>query len=301
MSTIDLSQLPPPTILEMPKFKDLVAQRLAELQGLDPDFNAILPSDPAYKLLQILVYREMVNVARFNSGILAVLLAYAKGADLDQLGANFDVARRVNTPADDTTIPPTPAVMEDDDSYRHLIRLHWYAINTAGSIYAYEYLALSNDGTVADAKAYGPQESSDIEPGRVEVYLLNSDGTGAATDDQVASAGSYLSGDYKRPLTDYVTVYSADIVEYDVVATLVIGTGPDATTVIAAAQKAVQRYADSVHKIGALMSRAGIIRACKQPGVEDVVLDSPPENITMAKGQASYCNSITLNTEDSQA
>ncbi|ECG8590755.1 baseplate assembly protein [Salmonella enterica subsp. salamae] len=284
----------------MPKFKDQVSRRLMELQGLDPDFNALVESDPAVKLLEILVYREMINVSRFNSGILAVLLAYAKGADLDQLGANFDVPRRTITPEDDTTIPPTPAVMEDDDSYRHLIRLHWYAINTAGSIYAYEYLALSNDGTVADAKAYGPQESADINPGCVEVYLLNSDGSGAATDEQVNSAATFLSGDYVRPLTDYVTVKSADIVNYDVAATLVIGTGPDADTVIDAARKAVQRYADSVHKIGALMSRSGIIRACKQPGVEDVVLDSPPENIVMGKGQASYCNSITLTPEDSQ-
>ncbi|MFQ3396532.1 baseplate assembly protein, partial [Enterobacter mori] len=75
-------------------------------------------SDPAMKLLEIIVYREMVSISRFNSGVLAVLLAYAKGADLDQLGANFDVARQVVTPADETTIPPTEAVMEDDDSYR---------------------------------------------------------------------------------------------------------------------------------------------------------------------------------------
>lgn len=300
MSIIDLSQLPPPQILEMPSFQDLLAQRVAELQGLDPDFTALLQSDPAIKLLQILVYREMINISRFNSGVLAVLLAYARGTDLDQIGANFDVARRVKTPADDTTIPPTPTVMEDDDSYRHLIQKRWYAINTAGAGFAYEYLAMSNDGTIADAKAYGPQESSDIEPGCVEVYLLNSDGSGAATNDQVNGASQYLSGDYVRPLTDYVTVKSAEIVNYDVVATLVTGTGPDADTVVADAKAAVQRYADSIHKIGAMMSISGIIRALKQPGVEDVILTSPAANITMKKGQTSYLVSITLTTEASE-
>ncbi|EKS7429270.1 hypothetical protein [Enterobacter cloacae complex sp. I2] len=51
------------------------------------------------KLLEILIYREMVNIARFNSGVLATLLVYAKGADLDRLGANYDVVRQVVTPA----------------------------------------------------------------------------------------------------------------------------------------------------------------------------------------------------------
>ena len=36
----DLSQLAPPQIVEMPAFKDLKEQRLAELQALDPEFNA---------------------------------------------------------------------------------------------------------------------------------------------------------------------------------------------------------------------------------------------------------------------
>lgn len=300
MSVIDLSQLAPPSIIEMPMFKDLKAQRLAELQGLDSDFDALLESDPAIKLLEISVYREMVNVARFNSGVLAVLVAYAKGADLDQFGANFEVARQTVTPADNTTIPPTAAVMESDDRYRMRIRSHWYAINSAGSIYAYQYFVLTGDSSVADAVAYGPQESSDISPGCVEVYLLSNDGSGAATDDQLSTALATLTSDYVRPLTDYVTTHSATVVSYDVVATLVMGTGPDADTVVSAATAAVQEYADSVHKIGVLMSVSGIIRALKQPGVEDVILSSPAANLVMGKGQASFLNSITITTEASE-
>ena len=297
MTIIDLSQLAPPSIIEMPQFKDLKAQRLAELQALDPDYNALVESDPAMKLVENSVYREMVNIARFNSGVLAVLVAYAKGADLDQLGANFDVSRLVVTPADDTTIPPTPAVMESDERDRHRIRLHWYVVNTAGSIYAYEYFAMTADAAILDARAYGPQESSDISPGCVEVYLLSDTDPGTASDTQLSNVAATLTGDYVRPLTDYVSVYSADIVNFDVEATLVMGSGPDADTVVADAQAAVQRYADSVHKIGSLMSTAGIIRALKQPGVEDVILTSPTANLTMAKGQASYLASVTLTTE----
>lgn len=297
MSIIDLSQLPPPAVVEMPKFQDLKAQRLAELQGLDPTFNALVESDPAIKLLEILVYREMVNVARTNSGVLAVLLAYARGADLDQLGANLDVFRLTITPADNTTIPPTPAVLESDEAFRQRIRLSWYARNTAGSTQAYQYFALSADGTVGDARAYGPHDSSDILPGHVEVYVLSTEGDGTAPQSLLDLVDASLNYDFVRPLTDYVQVKPAAIVNYQVSAKLLIGTGPDANTVQEASRRAMQLYADSAHKIGAPVSLAGVYRALKQPGVVDVVLTTPTATLTTGKGAAPYCTAITLTTE----
>lgn len=297
MNTIDLSAIPPPAVVEMPQFKTLKAQRLAELQLLDPTFNALVESDPAIKLLEILVYREMVNVARFNAGVWAVLLAYAKGADLDQLGENYDVYRQERTPADDTTIPPTPAVMEDDERFRKRIRLSWYARNTAGAIEAYEYFALTADPTVADARAYGPQESSDIPPGEVHVYILSADGDGTPTDALLQTVYDALSPDDVRPLTDYVSVLAAEIIPYSVAATLEIADGPDAAPIQEHAVNAMQRYADEVHKIEADVSIAGVYRALKQPGVDDVLLNSPTATIPVGIGQASYCTAIDIDTE----
>ncbi|MDY3572309.1 baseplate J/gp47 family protein [Enterobacter hormaechei] len=293
---IDLSQLPPPSVLETPAFKDLLAQRLAELQGLDPVFNALVESDPAMKLLEISCYREIVNIARTNSGVLAVLLAYAKDADLDQLGANFDVYRLTIVPADNTTIPPAEGVMEKDDAFRLRIRLSWYARNTAGSVQAYEYFALSADGAVLDAKAYGPQEETSISPGHVEVYVLSNEGEGIPDQTLLDTVAGDLSADFTRPLTDYVVVKAATIVEYAVTATLMTGSGPDAQTVMEAAKNAMQRYADSVHRIGVPMSIAGVYRALKQPGVEDVRLDEPLDTINTGTGEATYCTAITLTT-----
>lgn len=294
MSTIDLSQLPPPTIIEMPKFQDLKSQRLAELQGLDSDFDALLESDPAIKLLEILVYREMVNVARFNSGILAVLLAYAKGADLDQLGANFDVERLTVTPADDTTIPPTPAVMESDDEYRARIRLSWYARNTAGAVQAYEYFSLSADSSVLDAKAYGPPTT---QPGYVDVYIINRTGDGTPDQALIDTVNAALSADFTRPLTDFVTVKAPAVIDYQITATLIISTGPDADTVVNAAKKAAQAYADSVHKIGVSVSIAGVYKALKQAGVDDVLLTVPSASVAIAYGEVSFCTAITLTVQ----
>lgn len=300
MSTIDLSLLPPPAIIEEPKFKDLKAQRLAELQMLDPQFNAMLESDPAMKLLEVSVYREMVNIGRFDAGVWAVLLAYAKGADLDQLGANFDVARFIRKPADSTTIPPTPAEMESDDSYRHRIQLSWYARNTAGSIEAYRYFALSADSSVLDAVPYGPQEwTGTVSDGHVWVYVLSNTGDGTPDQPLLDTVNAALNAEFVRPLTDYVTVKSPAITNYQITATLKVGKGPDAETVKQAALDAAQRYADSVHRIGAIVSLAGIYRALKQPGVDDVILTSPTATITPGNGSAAYCTAITLTVDQS--
>lgn len=295
MNTIDLSQLPAPAVLEMPLFKALKAQRLAELQGLDSTFNALLESDPAIKLLEILVYREMVNVARFNSGVLAVLLAYAKGADLDQLGANFDVARQVVTPADNTTIPPVAAVMEDDDSYRQRIRLSWYARNTAGSREAYEYYARDVGSSVLDARAYGPPNT---DPGYVDVYVLSAEGEGTPSAELLASVEEALSPEDVRPLTDYVTVKAPEIIRYSVDATLVISTGPDTDTVMAAAKAALETYTASVHTIETDVSLAGIYAALKQAGVDDVILRSPTATLAVGVGQAAWCEGVTISTQE---
>lgn len=302
MTVIDLSQLPPPSIIEMPAFKDLRAQRLAELQGLDPDFNALLESDPALKLLDILCYREMMNVARFNAGIWAVLLAYAKGSNLDQLGANYDVYRLTITPEDDTTIPPTPAVMESDDAFRRRIRLSWYAHNTAGSKEAYEYFALSADSTVLDACAYGPQEwEGTVSPGEVWVYVLSNAGDGTPDQTLLDVVNAALSSEFTRPLTDYVSVKAPTIVNYAITATLSVGRGPDADTVRQAAIDAAQQYADDTHKIGALVSLSGVYKALKQAGVDDVALTSPTENINPGNGAVSFCTGITLTVDQSDS
>ncbi|WNP36392.1 baseplate J/gp47 family protein [Enterobacter kobei] len=295
MNTIDLSQLPPPAVLEMPLFKEQKALRLAELQGLDSTFNALLESEPAMKLLEILVYREMVNIARFNSGVLATLLAYAKGDDLDQIGANFDVARQVVTPADDSTIPPTEAVMEDDESYRQRIRLSWYARNTAGAREAYEYYARGVGSVVLDAHAYGPP---DTEPGYVDVYVLSAEGDGTPSADLLAAVNDALSPEDVRPLTDFVTVKAPEIIRYSVDATLVISTGPDTDAVVTAAKEGLASYTASVHKIETDVSIAGIYAALKQAGVDDVILRSPAATLAVGVGQAAWCESVTLSTQE---
>ena len=79
VKTIDMSLLPPPAFVKTPLFSDVKSNLLSELQILYPQFNALLESDPAVKLLEIVAYREIIITARVSQGMLAVLLAFAKG------------------------------------------------------------------------------------------------------------------------------------------------------------------------------------------------------------------------------
>jgi len=175
VKTIDMSLLPPPDFVITPLFSETKSQLIKELQELDTDFNALLESDPAMKLLEIVAYRVIINTARVNQGMLAVLLAFAKGNDLTQLGANLDCERLLITPADADAVPPIAAVYESDDEYRHRIQLSWYARNTAGSTNAYNFLARTCDSDVLSAQAYGPPVT---QPGYVDLYVLSRTGTG---------------------------------------------------------------------------------------------------------------------------
>lgn len=67
------------------------------------------------------------------------MLACAAGNDLDVIGANYNTTRLIITPADDSTIPPTPAVMESDTDYRLRIQQAFEGLSVAGSVGAYQY------------------------------------------------------------------------------------------------------------------------------------------------------------------
>ena len=110
-TTIDLSTLPPPSVVETLDFEAILAAMLADLQARDPAFTALVESDPAYKILEVCAYRELLIRQRVNDAARATMLAYATGADLEQIGALFGVTRLTITEADEEAVPPVPAVM----------------------------------------------------------------------------------------------------------------------------------------------------------------------------------------------
>ena len=285
---IDLSTLTAPNVVEALDFETIFSAMLADLQARDPSFTALVESDPAYKILEVAAYREVLMRQRVNDAARATMLAYALGADLDQIGALFGVPRLVITPANPSAVPPVAAVMESDADFRRRIQLALEGFSTAGPEGAYVFHALGASRDVLDASATSPS------PGQVLISVLSRTGNGAASAGLIAAVNTALNADNVRPLTDSVTVQSATIVNYTVTASIYTYPGPDSAAVMAAANAALTEYIDSMHRIGKDVTRSGIFAALHQPGVQRVNLTAPSSDVTISATQASWCTAKTI-------
>lgn len=99
-TAIDLSKLPAPTIVEPLEFDQLVLEILADLIARDPVFEGLVPTDPMYKLIEVVAFRELLLRQRVNEAAKGVMLSYAQGSDLDQIAARYGV-QRIEFSADD--------------------------------------------------------------------------------------------------------------------------------------------------------------------------------------------------------
>jgi phage-related baseplate assembly protein len=281
MSAIDLSTLAAPTIVEVKTFDTILSEMLDDLATRAPTLE-ISAADPAYKILEVAAYREMLIRQEAQDGGKQVMLAYATGANLDQLGANYDCVRLTD---------------ELDADYRSRIALSLEAIATAGSANGYRYHTLSVAG-VADCSVAGHTEDADIPPGTVVVTVLADPSaespTGTPDDDLLVSVEAVLNAEDVRPLTDTVVVQGPSVKIYFIVATLYFYPGPDAATVLATAQTAVEAYVESCTKVGYDIALSGIYAALHRPGVARVTLTSPSANVTVDYDEVAYCPSISL-------
>lgn len=285
---IDLSTLPAPDVIEELSFETIFSAMLADLQARDPAFSALVESDPAYKILEVAAYRELLVRQRVNDAARAVMIAYATGADLDQLGALLGVARFELEPGDPEAVPPIAPTMESDTEFRRRIQLSLEGFSVAGPRGAYIFHGLSADPNVLDISATSPT------PGNVTITVLSRIGNGAASSPLLAAVSAKLNADEIRPLTDQVTVASAAIVNYAVTAQLYVYPGPDSSVVLQKALAALNTYIEQVHRIGQDVTLSGLYAALHQPGVQRVNLTSPTSNIVITPLQASFCTAINV-------
>jgi phage-related baseplate assembly protein len=287
-TAVDLSQLPAPDVIDEISFEDILASALADLVSRAPEFDALVESDPTMKALQVASYVALLTRQRINEAARAVMLAYAAGADLDQIGANYSVARLTLDPGDAAAVPPLPAIYESDTDLRRRVQLSPEAYTVAGSAGSYVFHALGADPEVRDAQAVSPA------PGVVTIYILSRLGSGAAGVDLTDAVDVVLSADNVRPMTDSVVVQSASVTEYQITAALTVYPGPDAEIIRATSQAAALAYAAAQHRLGYDVTLSGVYAALHQAGVQNVALASPSEDIVMGDGEAAFCTAVTV-------
>ncbi|MFM5785892.1 baseplate J/gp47 family protein [Aeromonas veronii] len=295
MNIIDLSKLPAPDAVELLDYEAILAERKAALIALYPaDQQAAitatlaLESEPITKHLQENAYRELLLRGRINNAAVANMLAWAEGADLDNLVANWDVERLVVQQGDDTATPPIPTIMESDEALRERSLMAWDAMSTAGPRGAYEFFARSADGRIIDAKAISPSGAVAV------VTIISSEGDGTASPELIAKADAECRDEDRIPVADRLTVQSAGILHYTITAKLHMDlTGAEAELALTAARDALAAWVNPRKRIGVRIARSGIDAVLHVPGVVWVELVGWAD-IIPTDTQAAYCTGYTV-------
>lgn len=279
-TVIDLSQLPAPDLIETIDYEIILAALKADLEARAPEVADVLAleSEPLVKLLEVCAYREVLLRQRVNDAARGVMLAFATGTDLDQLGAWWGVTRQVG---------------ESDEDFRAAIQTSLEAHTTAGSLGSYRWHALRADPGILDVGISSPL------PGTVLAAVIGAAGT--PTGDELAAVTAALNAEDVRPLCDTVLVEAATLVAYDVTATLHIGQGPDPVAVADAAQAAAEAYCTAQRVCGARLARSALFAALQQPGVVWVDLTAPAADIVTDAASAPWPGSVTLTVEQAAA
>lgn len=317
---IDLSDLPPPALVDQPDFETRLAAKIARLVTTLPEFSALVESDPAIKLLESDSYDEMLLAQACNDAARQMLIAFATGANLEQLGAFYGVTRLVITAADPET--GAPAVMESDEELRRRILLAPHSFSVAGPERAYAYHAQSASGDVLDAGATSPESDDIVElvmgvladhaaagplvaamaaalgsavwPGTVIVSVLSRTGDGTAPGDTLDAVEAMLTDDAVRPLTDEVIVQSADIVEFLIAAQLWLYAGPDPDLILQTAIDSLNALLARARRLGRDIPRSAIVAALHVAGVQRVELTAPAADVVITPLQAAWATDIAV-------
>lgn len=295
---VDLSKLPAPKVLEDLDYEKLLAERKAAFLALYRDENekAImqarleLESEPIVKLLQENCYLQLLERQRINSAAQATMLAYATGTDLDVIGANYNVARKVIQAEDLTANPPKSAILEADSDFRIRIQLAFEGMSVAGPRNAYVFHALSAHEKVADVSVGSPS------PASVLVTVMSSDNNGIATADILQAVRNKLNDDTIRPIGDRVTVQACTNTPYQIHARLHIYRGPEIEPIKQTAAANLEQYVKEKRRLGRDISLSGIYSALHLEGVQKVELLKPTADVVLNNTQAGLCTEIKLET-----
>lgn len=289
MSTLDLSRLPAPLVLESLDFEALYQEALTDFRALmGGNWSAALESDPVVKLLEKAAYDKMMGRARINDAAKALLLAFARDSDLDHLAANYNVQRLLVVAADPGTVPPIEAQYESDDSLVERTLLAFEGMSIAGPRDAYVFHSMSADGRVADARARSPS------PATVEVSILSRIGEGLASEDLLEVVRLALNDEEVRPVGDRVIVQSASLIDYQIEAVLYLYPGPEIELSLTEARSSLNRYINTQRRLGRDIRRSAIHAALHVSRVQRVELIHPAEDVVVADNEAANCTGSSV-------
>ena len=299
MSTVDFSQLPEPNLIQELDYESIFNERKEKFIALYPateqnQWRTILnrESDPVVKVLQENAYLELLYRNKCNADARSLLLAYAEGSDLDHLAlTEYGLIRLIVTPADNSVVPPSPAIYESDERLRERCLLSFDGMNTAGSANAYRYFALSADGRVDGIKV----RSDEANPYLLDIVITQVDSlNGEASAELITAVQKALDPDHVRPVCDRPTVKASSATNYQIEAQLYVGKNAEDALLLEAANIRLDKYIKNAQKNGESIYRSAIFAALHVDGIQRVVITSPENDLVMDSYHHPFCIAKTI-------
>ncbi|RGD89569.1 baseplate assembly protein [Acinetobacter sp. SWAC57] len=299
MSTVDFSQLLPPSLITELSYEAIFTKRKESFISLydaseQQAVRELLQreSEPVVKLLQENAYLEMLYQAKCNADARSLLLAYAEKSDLDHLAlTEYGLTRLVVTPANNTVIPPIDTVYESDERLRERCLLSFDGMNTAGSANAYRYFALSADGRVDGIKV----RSDEANPYLLDIVITQVDSlNGEASAELITAVQKALDPDHVRPVCDRPTVKASSATNYQIEAQLYVGKNAEDALLLEAANIRLDKYIKNAQKNGESIYRSAIFAALHVDGIQRVVITSPVNDLVMDSYHHPFCIAKTI-------
>ena len=299
MSTVDFSQLPEPNLIQELDYESIFNERKEKFIALYPateqnQWRTILnrESDPVVKVLQENAYLELLYRNKCNADARSLLLAYAEGSDLDHLAlTEYGLIRLIVTPADNSVVPPSPAIYESDERLRERCLLSFDGMNTAGSANAYRYFALSADGRVDGIKVKSDEET----PCFLDIVITQVDSeNGEASEELIQIVQTALDPDTVRPVGDRPTVKSSIATNYQIEALLYVGKNAEGALLLEAANIRLDKYIKNAQKNGESIYLSAIYAALHVDGIERVQIISPTADLVMDNYHHPYCTTKSI-------
>lgn len=293
VNAVDLSQLPPPDIIETLDYEAILADKKARFIAKYPQFAEVinLESEPALKILEDGAYQELILRARYNQEARELLLATATGSNLDHIGITYynSQVRLLVTAGNALANPPTLDVFENDEEYRYRLSLQPEAYSVAGPRDAFVYHALTASGQVKDAAPVSPYGGTTI------VYVLSRLGDGTPSVALLNTVQAALNGETIRPLSEEVLVQAASIQSYNINIGLVMYPGAISEISVNHAIAQLTQYVAYFHRLKGDINESAIKGKAYSAGVKRIVINAPLANIECDSSQAPYCTSIVVN------
>lgn len=278
LSLSTLATLGKPEIIEPLDFESILTESKATFQqyatdrGIAYDASG-LETDPVVSIFEARAYHELVLRARGNDIARARYLYFAKGAEVDHLGAFYDVVRLTG---------------ESDERFKERIVLAIRGRSTGGTEPRYRGVALGSSLRVDDVKVYVVAPSP-----VVNVAVFSTDNNGIPDQDLLDTVAAALNADDVKMINDTINVRSAVTQVVNVSAQMWLLPTTPGTLVDSIAAGLPAKWA-AEGGIGRDLTISWLTAALMQTGIQRVSVTAPAANVVVDPYKAVRIGAVSL-------